>query len=94
MSVGVVSQVPRRNPSTPRLQLQTSRMGAILMGKNIFRRAKFLEKLVHTMETGVLNIQTPVRITPSSPTLQHKTLWMGAILKGKMIFRRAKLFMQ
>ena len=38
------------------------------------------------METGVLNIQAPVRMTPCPPRLQLQTLWIGVILKGKMTF--------
>ena len=42
------------------------------------------------METVVLNILTPVRMTTCPPRLQIKTLWAGAILTGKMTFLRAK----
>ena len=42
--------------------------GQGLMVKMTFRRAKCLAKVVHTMETGVLNIPTPVSMTPCPPT--------------------------
>ena len=38
------------------------------------------------METGVLNIPAPVRMTPCPPRLQLQTLWIGVIFKGKMTF--------
>ena len=38
------------------------------------------------METGVLNIPAPVRMTPCPPRLQLQTLWIGVILTGKMTF--------
>ena len=54
----------------------TSWTGFILMGKMVFRKAKCLVKVVHTMtmETGVLNIQIPVRIVPCPPWRQLQTL--------------------
>ena len=54
----------RITPCPPRLELQTLWTWVILMGKMTFRRAKCFAKIVHTMETGVLNIQTPIRISP------------------------------
>ena len=48
---------------TPVLQDLNSRPhGHVLMGKMTFRRAKCFAKVVHTIETCVLNIQTTVRI--------------------------------
>ena len=74
----------------PRLQLQTSRKGFILMGKMTFRIAKCFDKVVHTIDIGVLNIQTPVRINPFTRGLKNQTLWIGVILMGRMTLSRAK----
>ena len=49
-----------------------------------------LGKVVHAMETVVLNILTPVRMTLCPPRLQLQTSWMGAIFTRKMTFLRAK----
>ena len=38
------------------------------------------------METGVLNIPAPVRMTYCPSRLQLQTLWIGVILTGKMTF--------
>ncbi len=38
-----------------------------MKGKMTFRRSKCFAKVVHAMETGVLNIQTPVTIKPLNP---------------------------
>ena len=58
-------QTPVRiTPCPPRLYLQTSWKGVIVIGKMTFRRAKCLAKVLHIMKTGVLNIPTPVMITP------------------------------
>ena len=50
-----------------RLQLQTLLTGAILTEKITLWRARCLAKVVYTMETVVLNILTPVRITSFLP---------------------------
>ena len=49
-------------------------MGAILTEKMTFCRDKCLTKAVHTIETGVLIIPTPVKMTPCPLRLQLHTL--------------------
>ena len=48
-----------------------------LMGKMTFRRAKSYAKVVHTIETDVLNIQIPVRITPVLPDFKSRLCGQG-----------------
>ena len=59
-----------------------------MMEKMTFMRAKSLAKVVYTMETGVLNIQTPVRITSCPLRLQLQTSWIVVIMMGIMKFRK------
>ena len=58
--------------------------------KMTFCRDKCFTKAVHTIETGVLIIPTPVKMTPCPFRLQLHTLYMGGILTGKITFCRDK----
>ena len=64
--------------------------GGILTGKMTFLRVECLGKVVHSIEIGILNIPTPVRMTPCPPRLQFKTSWTGGILTGKMTLLRVE----
>ena len=51
-----------------------------------------LVKVVCYIETGFLNIPTPVKMTPYPPRLQFQTSWTGGILTQKMTLWRDECF--
>ena len=62
----------------------TSWTGGILTGKIMLWGEVCLVKVVHYIEKGFLNIQTPVKMTPYPPRLQFQTSWTEGILTQKM----------
>ena len=66
----------------------TSWTRGILRGMIMLWGEVCLVKVVCYIETGFLNIPTPVKMTPYPPRLQFQTSWTGGILTQKMTLWR------